>query len=313
MSPAVLTLLWFICVCAVTFGVYMYLIVNQPNEKEGFDARRADQIRITTCPNGTISYINSAGDTNCCDSELRGGKCPGTSVCTLSPARDNSAIKTCSNIMAVLWGKRSYEWCPRNWYYYGTIDLFWPNTGDANIWGCSTVPSKMNGSRPDIATGVDFCTIYGTDDDNLSKITTAAVAATGTTPAKPATVVSCKNLREMARIEKPTPTATVTMINTSSSARKTPALFNVTFTPVKNGSSVPVLCTDWNRFKLFLGKVFPKAIPMYEKIYGKHVYFCPAAKAYYVDGTLSASNAMGVPSGNALPGICPPTSTTPPK
>lgn len=275
---------------------------------EGFNTESSRSIRITSCPSGTKSFITSTGDTNCCSGELHHGKCNGETVCSLSPTRPGRGIRTCSEIMSYLWDTRTSAWCPSNMYFYGTMDPSRPigPTVDVNIWGCSTSKPKLNGTKPE-GTGLDFCTIYGSDADDYSTVTTAAVAATATTAAKPARVVSCLNMKQLQEMETPTPTASRSMVNTSSSAKKTPALFNASFTPIKNASAnpVPVTCTEWNRFSAYLQQSFPSALAAYEKIKGVHVYFCGAAKAYYVDGTLSASNAIGVPSGNSLPGLCP--------
>jgi hypothetical protein len=194
-------------------------------------------------------------------------------------------------------------------FFYGTMDKRKP-TGpnvDPNIWGCSTAQCKLDGSKPE-GTGLDFCTIYGSEQDDLATVTTAAVPENGTTAAKPALVASCLNMKQLQEMKTPTPTATRSMANSSSSAKKLPALFNASFTPIKNVSANPpaVTCTDWNRFALFLERTFPAAIAEYDKIKGVHVYFCEAAKAYYIDGTLSASNAIGVPTASSLPGLCPP-------
>lgn len=312
MSPALLTLVWLLCVCTITLGVYIY-INNAKYAKEGFNYRSRAEIRITKCPQGTTSYITSTGDTHCCEGDIQHGKCKGTTVCSLSPMREGGKIQTCSNIMTYLWAQRTYDWCPEAMYFYGTMGNRRPSGPgiDPNIWGCSSSKPKLDGTKPDAPAGttIDFCTIYGSNKDNLATVTTAAVAADATgAGAKPAVVESCRNRREIQKMETPTPTASRTMVNTSSSARKTPALFNASFTPIKNVSAnpTPVTCTNWPRFKLYLQHVFPSAIPAYESIQGKHVYWCTAAKAYYIDGTLSASNAIGVPSGNSLPGICPP-------
>ena len=313
MSPALTTLLWFTCVCLVTLGIYVYIgdgtlgKNKNENEKEGFRSSRS--IRITSCPSGTTSFVTSTGDTNCCSGEMQNGKCNGETVCSLSPRPPGGRIQTCSEIMSFLWDKRTSEWCPSNMYFYGTMDTRRPSGAniDVNIWGCSTSRPKLDGSKPE-GTGLDFCTIYGSNVDDMSTVTTAAVAASGTTAAKPARVVSCLNMKQLQEMNTPTPTASRSMVNTSSSAKKTPALFNASFTPIKNASAnpSPVTCTDWDRFRAYLQKSFPSALPAYDKIKGVHVYFCGAAKAYYVDGTLSASNALGVPSANSLPGLCPP-------
>ena len=296
-------------VCIVTVGIYLYVRDHANIYNEGFNADVSAQIRITSCPNGSTSFITSAGDTNCCDSDIQNGKCSGKTLCSLSPTRFGGSVQTCSDIMTYLWAQRTNDWCPRNMYFYGTMGTSRPSgTGvDPNIWGCSTSQPKQDGSKPVTGTGIDFCTIYGSDTDNLATVTIPSVPATATVPEKPAVVVSCRNKRDLEEISTPTPTATRTLVNTSSSSKKTPALFNISFTPIKNvgANPLPVICTDWPRFRMTLELSAPSVIPLYEKVQGVHVYFCEAAKAYYIDGTLSGSNALGVPSGNSLPGLCP--------
>ena len=84
-----------------------------------------------------------------------------------------------------------------------------------------------------------------------------------------------------------------------------PALLKLSFTPRMNGTT-NVTCYEFNRFITFYKKIAPSYIDSITAQRYKNVYYCDAAKSYYIDGTLSASNAMGVPRAGQpnLPGMC---------
>jgi hypothetical protein len=81
-----------------------------------------------------------------------------------------------------------------------------------------------------------------------------------------------------------------------------PALLQCTYTPKnKSSNDLPVNCYEPTRYELFM-----RAKGITKPINPSHdVQFCPASKAYYVDNTLSTTNAKGLPAGS-----CPTAQTT---
>lgn len=298
MNPATKTLLWLLCVCLTTIVIIIFI---KPVILESFfDTPTPSSIRFTQCPNGTTSFITSEGDTHCCNGEVKKGKCVGVNMCSLSPKYPGSSLQTCSEIMQYLWNERSRDWCPSSApYFYGTISRYNSN-GTLNEWGCSSLNPSSTGEKP-TGTPATFCTIYETEEKNLSKISVTGTSAT------PATIVSCRNMRDADNAKQ--------FISGSNELWEpqnlNPALLKLSFTPrmngtTTNGTTASETCYEFNRFITFYKKIAPSYIDSITAQRYKNVYYCDAAKAYYIDGTLSASNAMGVARAGQpnLPGMC---------
>jgi hypothetical protein len=304
MNPATKTLLWLLCVCLATIVIIIFI---KPISIESFfNTPTPTVLRITTCPRGTTTYITSNGDTNCCQGEIRKGKCIGSNFCTLSPKYPGSSLQTCSEVIEILFDRRSREWCPRIAapHFYGAMNRY-TSDGRTNEWGCSSVSSVANGGVKPTNTNATFCTIYETDRDNLSKLTVAARAATSAAAATPATVISCRNMRDAENAQKLIASSTTTW----EPQNPDPALLKLSFTPRVNNpaSTNNVTCYDFTRAISFYRA---KRNNTHVKYLYRHRYtdvqLCDGAKAYYIDGTLSASNAQGVPAAGttAMPGMC---------
>lgn len=67
-------------VIAMAIVIFFPVDCTVSNKVEGF----AVQPGPKTCPSGTRMYIDSDGNTNCCDGEVVGAKCEGTVECTFS-------------------------------------------------------------------------------------------------------------------------------------------------------------------------------------------------------------------------------------
>jgi len=189
-------------------------------------------------------------------------------------------------------------------YYFGTM-----NRRLGSIEGCSESPCSSDGSLPQDP-AKPTCKIYQTSIDEYGKAD------------------SCFNQRELEKISCPIPSATKEIVYTGAQRGVlTPALFRCTYIP-PNGSSmnIPVHCNDVGRFKTYINSTLDQGMRQYsEIIYGlidsisvKDVNFCPASKAFYVDGTLERKNAFGIPGSgsagtiNLQGGIDPPASACPP-
>jgi hypothetical protein len=247
-------------------------------KKEGF-VDLASVFRITSCPTGTTSYILSNGDTNCCSGDVVGNKCNGDDVCSLSPDPYNKNLDSCSSWLAKEWRKRSIRFCPRSMTnYYGKM-----TRGAGNAEGCSASLPISDGSQPsDLAQ--PKCKIYQSYNDELSDID------------------SCHNMIALDNLVCPQANASKDIsASVGPRGEKLPALLKCTYIP-SNGSTFnsPIHCIDVPRYKIYIGTSIPSqwkdfANSLLDQFGKIDVNFCPASKAYYVDGTLSRKDARGLP------------------
>ena len=107
----------------------------------------------------------------------------------------------------------------------------------------------------------------------------------------------------------PIATATRAIVPMEKNGVKLPALLSATYLPPNKKSDGPVTCYDWNRYKINLTTQKSDSLTQYEFNHNVNVLFCGANKAYYIDGTLSREDAVGLPP---LPPPPPPTYVPPP-
>ena len=300
-------LIWLFCVGIAALAIGLFIknmdLINV-NAKEGFDS----SIRITTCPASTATYITAHGDTNCCDGDIVDRQCNGTDVCSLSPSdKSGHGLMSCADWIIKEWQVRSTRFCaPSIPYYFGTMHR---KQGDKE--GCSASPCSQDGGAPQDTTK-PTCKIYKTSVDEYGKAD------------------SCFNIKARDAITCPIPTATKEIVYTGIiKGNLMPALLRCTYIP-PNGSSmnIPVHCNDVGRFETYINATLDQGWKMYINIIHqfinsfsvKDVNFCPASKAYYVDGTLLRKDAFGIPGSGAagtinaqggvdLPAACPTAST----
>ena len=282
-------LIWFFCigVSALMIGTFIRTGgLKNTVKKEGFED---GDIQITTCPEGSAQYINSEGDTNCCNGDIVNGECNGTNLCSLSPT--SKSVISCSQWLREEWRRRAARFCPGSMYnYFGTMSR---TTGTE---GCSASRCNRTGSAPSDANAAK-CTIYKTDELNYGKAD------------------SCVNIVERDRLQCPQANATKQIIEIGHEYNgKIPALLICNYIPANNMSdNMPVECYDHNRYSRALRHVYKnngeeateRVISLYNQYYQKHIMFCPASKAYYVDKTLTRENAWGLPGPPAAAPACP--------
>ena len=285
-------LIWLFCigVSALMIGVFIKTGVNLKKtvKKEGFEG---GGIQITTCPAGSAQYINIGGDTNCCNGDIVNGECNGANMCSLSPT--SKSVISCSEWMRQEWEKRTARFCPGSMYnYFGTLSR---TTGTE---GCSASNCSSDGSRP-YDPNAAKCVIYKTDELNYGKAD------------------SCVNMVDRDNMQCPQANATKEIIPNprGKDGNLPPALLKCTYTPANHSSyDIPVPCVDVPRFKMYVDSTLPEkwrivARAFIDTFSTKDVTFCPASKAYFVDGTLSRANATGLPG----PQVCPPPPACPSK
>lgn len=284
-------LIWLFCigVSALMIGVFIKTGSNLKKtvKKEGFED---GGIQITTCPVGSAQYINKEGDTNCCDGDIVNGECNGTNMCSLSPT--SKSIISCSEWMRREWQRRTGRFCPRSMYnYFGTMGR---TTGTE---GCSASRCNTTGSAPSDVNAAK-CAIYKTDELNYGKAD------------------SCINMMDRDKMPCPQANATREIVPNpiGRDGKLPPALLKCTYTPANRSSyDIPVHCTDVPRFKMYIQSTLPSewaaaAGAFVDSFTTRDVNFCPASKAYFVDGTLSRTDATGLPG----PQVCPAAKACPP-
>ena len=289
-------LIWLLCigVAALMIGAFVKMNVNK-SKVEGFTTG----IRITSCPLGSISYIDKDGNTNCCNIDVVDGKCSGTNMCSLSPSTTN--IISCAEWLAKEWEKRARRFCPGSMrHYFGTLQ----RTPDSE--GCSKSRCGDDGSAP-LNPRAPKCKIYKSDELNLSNSD------------------SCVNIRARDAMQCPQANATKDFTTFRASERtqrgqRLPALLKCTYIPSNNSSdNLPVTCYDTNRMSLFYKYIwdeqgYEENISRYRQYdFVRDVHFCPANKAYYIDKTLSRNDAWGLPGRpfSQTPPVCPPAPVCP--
>jgi hypothetical protein len=265
-------------------------------KKEGFED---GGIQITTCPVGSTQYINSEGDTNCCNGDIVNGECGGTNMCTLSPT--SKSIISCSELMRREWRERTRRFCPRSMYnYFGTM----ARTTEAE--GCSASRCNSNGSAPSDANSAK-CTIYKTDELNYARVD------------------SCVNIIDRDNMQCPEANATKQIVPMGRGRDGTldPALLKCNYSPANDLSiNLPVDCYDTNRYTRLIRYSNKNNATNLENmlsyinrndLYNKDVMFCPASKAYYIDKTLPRQNTWGLPGAPVCPAAkaCPPAPVCP--
>jgi len=262
-------IIWLVCVslAAIILGIFIRQNgLEWLHKKEGFQVKLPN-IRITMCPSDTQKYITDDGDTNCCEGDVVNGRCNGREVCSFSPNTVNG-VKTCSEWLINEWTRRGAKFCSQSMpYYFGDMERSGPE-------GCSASESTDDGAEPQLP-NAKRCKIYKTQNDELAKPD------------------SCTNVIAEDTMICPQKDA-LKYVQPQAGSPAPPALLTCTYTPKNHSSNdLPVNCYEPIRYQLYMtAKGITKTIDPLQDI-----QFCPASKAYYVDNTLSVSDAKGLPAG----------------
>lgn len=148
-------LIWLICIgiSAILIGYFIKSSNNVSYKSEGFI--------VSTCPNGTKSYVTSNGETECCNGDIVNNWCNGNIQCTLSP-NNSSGIPTCTNYVASVRAQTSANMCPKAIpYYFASLD--------GSLRGCSVSQSTANGIAPSDPNQLQ-CILYPTSEMDKVKL-----------------------------------------------------------------------------------------------------------------------------------------------
>ena len=139
------------------FDVYEAYTSTPSNTYEGFQGGLTDDLQIRMCPAESKSFIDSEGQTLCCDGMLEGSTCNGRVICSLSEGSKNTP--TCSRWYAAYLDEKSQKKCPPSMPNYF-------ESRDGKIKGCTAGRRNADGSGPLEATS-KTCKLYlnKTDED----------------------------------------------------------------------------------------------------------------------------------------------------
>jgi hypothetical protein len=142
------------------FQVYE-LFQGHQQTTEGFkgSGELATDIVINTCPSDTISYVNTSGQTLCCEGTPSGGKCNGKSVCSLS--EQSSGLPTCGQYLAAKLDQKGSLRCPASMPRYF-------ESKDGSVKGCTAGNRLPDGTGP-ASTNNKSCKLYSQELDDLGR------------------------------------------------------------------------------------------------------------------------------------------------
>jgi hypothetical protein len=142
-------------------GFCVYEAFQTSVKKEGFVGSLTDDIIVTTCPTPSSSYINSQGQTMCCDGTLVNGGCSGTTICSLS--EKTSGIPTCGAYVAAVLDQKGSTRCPPS------MPNYYENA-DGSVKGCTSGRRSPDGTGPASANSGTSCTLYSQEIDDIEKL-----------------------------------------------------------------------------------------------------------------------------------------------
>jgi hypothetical protein len=142
-------------------GFHVYEAFTSKVVHEGFMSALTDDIILTACPATTTSYINSKGQTLCCDGNVVGGTCSGLVACSLS--EETNGIPTCGTYMAAVLEQKGRKRCPPS------MPNYYENA-DGTVQGCTSGRRSPDGTGPASATSGTRCTLYSQEIDDIGKV-----------------------------------------------------------------------------------------------------------------------------------------------
>ena len=121
-----------------------------------------NDILVQTCPTNTESFFDNNGDVLCCRGSVVSGSCNGITVCSLSSNTTN--LPSCTSLLRKELREKASQNCPKSLSNYFQ-DLAKPTPNK----GCTAGERSADGKAPKDTTSRK-CTIYNTQDENLSKL-----------------------------------------------------------------------------------------------------------------------------------------------
>ncbi len=277
-------IMWFISIIAFSallIGLYISLRrwVIQENFRleraslEAFSTQQTSRteqselpasVRTYHCPPGSKYFIDKNGNSHCCSGTIRGLKCDGDIVCTMSP--EKGGVPSCKAIELTIANDKAAAVCPPSMPNYF-------RNFTTGYEGCTESALTVSRDAP-TNEGAPKCKIYKTEAENTMKVD------------------SCANIRDKELMKCVTSNCQKTV--TSMEAGK-PALIMQTYFA---GESVPVprMCSSKASYERYL-----KAKGQSTGVVENNPAICEVAKALLdaskpIDGTCAATPNTAPPA-----------------
>lgn len=236
--------------------------------KEGFanGVYDGNDISITTCPNGTTSFVNESGFTLCCNGTVNGSTCNGVEACSLSGTF--GSLPSCSLYYGSYLAKKGETRCPASMPNYY-------EKADGSVKGCTAGKRLANGSLP-ASPSDKRCALYNDKGNDMMQID------------------SCTNIKMLEKTQcfkKGTPNTTKSLLNYWPTPVVQCSYIDLSLDAVPHncmeGSSI-------NRYYKYLKELFPQYAPFIDNIFENSVKwdpvykinFCPIMEKYVIDKTI---------------------------
>jgi hypothetical protein len=143
--------------------VILYLLSKRDTNENKIDNEGDHSIEpfsgyLQSCPKGFTSFVDSSGDTICCDGTILAGKCTGNRQCILN-SQGTAIMPNCAAYLQEQYSEHSKSICPESMNYF--------EDNANNITGCT------NGELNDTMTGPKdpnqpICKVYNDMNKNIT-------------------------------------------------------------------------------------------------------------------------------------------------
>lgn len=147
-----------IYIFALIIGVLILWYIDSVRPKEGFQNEANSNITaMNFCPQGWNAFINSNGDTQCCEGSVNGHQCNGKVQCTFG--RESGDLMSCISLQEKISAEKSKSVCPPSKpnYFEGPT-----------MTGCADGPLNSNLSGP--AGVAKTCVIHKAEASNNNDV-----------------------------------------------------------------------------------------------------------------------------------------------
>lgn len=190
------------------------------------DSARTEQaelpanVRTYTCPPGSKYFVDKNGNSHCCAGTIRGLKCDGDVVCTMSP--EKGGVQSCRMIELAIAADKAAAVCPPSMpNYFKNFTTGYEGCTESALTASRDAPTNESAPK---------CKIYATPADNENKTD------------------SCANIRDKELMKCVTPNCQKTV--TSLAADKPAVIMQTYFA----GEAIPVprMCSSKASYERYL-------------------------------------------------------------
>jgi hypothetical protein len=147
----------------ITSFVILYLLSKRNNDENGINME-GNHVKETFtgtlhfCPHGFTSFVDSSGDTICCDGAILAGKCTGNRQCVLN-SQGTSTIPSCVNYLQEQYNEKGDSICPESMKYF--------EDKVNNVSGCTSGELNDNMTGPKDP-NQPICKVYNDMNKNIT-------------------------------------------------------------------------------------------------------------------------------------------------